>query len=52
MEDVAPLFAQRGEVGADGAEGLGIFPKLTVEENLAMGAFSRNDAGVATDLKR
>lgn len=21
MEDVAPLFAQRGEVGADGAEG-------------------------------
>ena len=23
MEDVAPLFAQRGEVGADDAEGLG-----------------------------
>ena len=23
MEDVAPLFAQRGEVGTDGAEGLG-----------------------------
>ena len=23
MEDIAALFAQRGEVGADGAEGLG-----------------------------
>jgi branched-chain amino acid transport system ATP-binding protein len=33
-------------------EGRGIFPQLTVEENLAMGAFSRNDAGVATDLER
>ena len=33
-------------------EGRGIFPQLTVEENLAMGAFSRNDAGVAEDLER
>src|SRR3990172_4449608 len=32
-------------------EGRGIFPQLTVEENLAMGAFSRNDAGVAADLE-
>jgi len=33
-------------------EGRGIFPQLTVEENLAMGAFSRHDAGVAADLER
>ena len=33
-------------------EGRGIFPQLTVEENLAMGAFSRNDSGVAADLDR
>ena len=31
-------------------EGRGIFPQLTVEENLAMGAFIRNDAEVAADL--
>ncbi len=34
-------------------EGRGIFAKLTVAENLEMGAFSRNDqAGVAADLER
>ncbi len=33
-------------------EGRGIFAQLTVEENLAMGAFSRDDAGVASDLER
>jgi len=33
-------------------EGRGIFPQLTVAENLAMGAFSRGDAGVAADLER
>jgi branched-chain amino acid transport system ATP-binding protein len=33
-------------------EGRGIFPQLTVEENLAMGAFTRADAGVADDLER
>jgi len=33
-------------------EGRGIFPQLTVEENLAMGAFSRDDADVASDLER
>ena len=32
-------------------EGRGIFPQLTVEENLAMGAFTRADAGVADDLE-
>jgi len=32
-------------------EGRGVFPRLTVAENLAMGAFVRNDkAGVAGDL--
>ena len=33
-------------------EGRGIFPQLTVEENLFMGAFAREDAGVAQDLER
>ena len=33
-------------------EGRGIFPQLTVEENLAMGAFMRDDAGIARDLER
>ena len=31
-------------------EGRGIFAQLTVEEHLAMGAFARDDAGVAEDL--
>ena len=33
-------------------EGRGVFPRLTVEENLAMGAFSRSDAEIDTDLER
>ena len=34
-------------------EGRGVFPRLTVEENLRMGAFSRSDsAGIAADLER
>ena len=33
-------------------EGRGIFPQLTVAENLAMGAFTRRDAAVAEDLER
>jgi len=33
-------------------EGRGIFPRLTVEENLAMGAYARTDADVAADLER
>jgi branched-chain amino acid transport system ATP-binding protein len=33
-------------------EGRGIFPQLTVAENLAMGAYARRDAGVARDLER
>jgi len=33
-------------------EGRGIFPRLTVEENLAMGAYARDDAGIASDLER
>ena len=33
-------------------EGRGIFAQLTVEENLAMGAFTRADGGIALDLER
>lgn len=33
-------------------EGRGIFPQLTVTENLAMGAYARRDAEVARDLER
>jgi branched-chain amino acid transport system ATP-binding protein len=34
-------------------EGRGIFPQLTIEENLAMGAYSRDDkAAVAADVER
>jgi branched-chain amino acid transport system ATP-binding protein len=33
-------------------EGRGVFAQLSVEENLAMGAYARADAGVATDRAR
>ena len=34
-------------------EGRGVFPQLTIEENLAMGAYARRDnAGVAADIDR
>ena len=33
-------------------EGRGIFHQLTVEENLAMGAFARGDGEIAADLER
>jgi branched-chain amino acid transport system ATP-binding protein len=33
-------------------EGRGIFAQLTVEENLSMGAFARDDDGIARDLER
>ncbi len=33
-------------------EGRGIFAQLTVEENLAMGAFTRDDAEIERDLER
>jgi branched-chain amino acid transport system ATP-binding protein len=33
-------------------EGRGIFARLTVAENLAMGAYHRTDAGIAADLGR
>ncbi|HEX9182337.1 MAG TPA: ABC transporter ATP-binding protein [Burkholderiales bacterium] len=33
-------------------EGRGVFPQLTVEENLAMGAFARGDADVKEDIAR
>jgi len=33
-------------------EGRGVFAQLTIEENLAMGAFARADGGVAADVER
>ena len=33
-------------------EGRGVFPQLTVDENLAMGAYARADGGIAEDLAR
>jgi len=33
-------------------EGRGIFAQLTVQENLAMGAFARTDDGISRDLER
>ncbi len=33
-------------------EGRGVFPQLTVEENLAMGAYARRDDEVAADIDR
>ncbi|MDW8468267.1 MAG: ATP-binding cassette domain-containing protein [Burkholderiales bacterium] len=43
-------FRARGVVMVP--EGRGIFPRLTVEENLAMGAYARTDPGIAEDLER
>jgi len=36
---------------AHSPEGRRIFPKLTVEENLLLGAFARKDAGIKSDLQ-
>jgi branched-chain amino acid transport system ATP-binding protein len=33
-------------------EGRGVFPQLTVDENLAMGAYARADGGLAADRER
>ncbi len=33
-------------------EGRGVFPRLTVQENLEMGAYARRDGGVQADLRR
>ena len=53
-EDIrgVPAFAlvRRGLVMVP--EGRGIFPQLTVEENLRIGAYARNDAGIVPDLNR
>ena len=46
-----PEIARRGLALVP--EGRGVFAQLTIEENLAMGAYSRNDrAGVAADVER
>ena len=44
------LLVARGLAHAP--EGRGIFPNLTVEENLALGAYLRRDEGVEADRKR
>jgi len=53
-EDVARLetheLPRRGLVMVP--EGRGIFPQLTVAENLAMGAYTRDDAEIAQDTER
>jgi branched-chain amino acid transport system ATP-binding protein len=54
-EDIARLrshqIARRGLALVP--EGRGVFAQLTIEENLAMGAYARNDrAGVASDVER
>jgi len=46
-----PEIARRGLALVP--EGRGVFAQLTIEENLAMGAYARNDrAGVAADVER
>ena len=46
-----PEIARRGLALVP--EGRGVFAQLTIEENLAMGAYARNDrAAVATDVER
>jgi len=47
-----PVFElpRRGQVMVP--EGRGIFPQLTVEENLAIGAFARRDGEITADLER
>lgn len=47
-----PAHARVGMGMALVPEGRGIFPRLTVLENLQMGAYSRRDDGVATDLEQ
>ena len=50
--DAVPGFALVGMGLALVPEGRGIFARLSVAENLAMGAYHRRDAGVAADLER
>jgi branched-chain amino acid transport system ATP-binding protein len=46
-----PEIARRGLALVP--EGRGVFAQLTIEENLAMGAYARNDrAGIAADVER
>jgi branched-chain amino acid transport system ATP-binding protein len=51
--DTVPAHARVGRGIALVPEGRGIFARLTVEENLRLGAYSRKDhAGIEADLKR
>ncbi|MEV0647209.1 ABC transporter ATP-binding protein [Phytomonospora sp. NPDC050363] len=54
-KDITKLRADRRVVAgiSQAPEGRGIFPGMTVGENLNMGAYTRNDkAGIASDLAR
>src|ERR1035437_7847135 len=48
--DTTPAHEIVTMVVAHSPEGRKIFPKMTVEENLLLGAFSRSDSGVTQDL--
>jgi len=47
-----PAFARARSGLVMVPEGRGVFPQLTVEENLAMGAYSRTDGDIAADRRR
>jgi branched-chain amino acid transport system ATP-binding protein len=47
-----PAFARARDGLVMVPEGRGVFAQLSVEENLAMGAYARSDAGVASDRVR
>jgi branched-chain amino acid transport system ATP-binding protein len=53
-QEITGLAAhQVAELGiAQAPEGRRVFPRMTVRENLDMGAFTRNDAGVKEDMER
>ncbi|OHC69906.1 MAG: ABC transporter ATP-binding protein [Rhodocyclales bacterium GWA2_65_20] len=50
--DRLPAHALIGRGLALVPEGRGVFARLTVAENLAMGAYHRNDDGIGADLER
>ncbi|MGB7541500.1 MAG: ABC transporter ATP-binding protein [Burkholderiales bacterium] len=47
-----PAFARARSGLVMVPEGRGVFPQLTVEENLALGAYSRTDGDIASDRRR
>jgi branched-chain amino acid transport system ATP-binding protein len=49
---VVPAHARVSQGLAMAPEGRQVFPRMTVEENLQMGAYARKDAGIAEDLDK